>query len=181
MDRRGPCGYQGPEFRHSRDGRSVQPEAGQRAGAGQRVHGREQLRRAAPGLAGFRHHHRRPAREPADPGRLEHRLRRHEQLRQDVNGTPFTQRATIETNVIPPGTWYGDRFSQLDLRLTKTFSTGGGTQFRAMFDLFNLFNANAVTREAPGWGAATGSGAGYLSAQVTMAGRLAKFAFQLDF
>ena len=72
----------------------------------------------------------------------------------------------------------------MDLRLTKIFSTGGGTQFRAMFDLFNLFNlfnANAVTREAPGWGAATGSGAGYLSAQVTMAGRLAKFAFQLDF
>ena len=100
---------------------------------------------------------------------------------QDVNGNPFTQTANIETNVIPPGTWYGDRFSQFDLRLTKIFRAGGGTQFRVMFDLFNVFNANSVTREAPGWGSAAGSGAGYLVPQVTMAGRLAKFAFQLDF
>ena len=97
-----------------------------------------------------------------------------------VNGRPHTQ-GSIEVDVIPPGSWYGDRFNQLDLRLTKIFRLAGGTQFRAMFDLFNLFNSNAVTREAPGWGSATGSGAGYLTPQVTMAGRLAKFAFQLDF
>ncbi len=98
-----------------------------------------------------------------------------------VNGRPYTQGGTVEVNVVPPGSWYGDRFSQFDLRLTKIFRMGGGTQLRAMFDLFNLFNANAVTREAPGWGGATGTGAGYLVPQVTMAGRLAKFAFQLDF
>ena len=97
-----------------------------------------------------------------------------------VNGRPHTQ-GSIEVDVIPPGSWYGDRFNQLDLRLTKIFRMAGGTQFRAMFDLFNLFNSNAVTREAPGWGSAAGSGAGYLTPQVTMAGRLAKFAFQLDF
>ncbi len=91
-----------------------------------------------------------------------------------VNGRPHTQ-GSVEVNVIPPGSWYGERFSQLDLRLTKIFRMAGGTQFRAMFDLFNLFNANSVTREQPGWGAA------YLQPQVTMAGRLAKFAFQLDF
>ncbi|MCY4600717.1 MAG: TonB-dependent receptor [Acidobacteria bacterium] len=98
-----------------------------------------------------------------------------------VNGRPYTQGGTVEVNVIPPGSWFGDRFNQFDLRLTKIFRMAGGTQFRAMFDLFNLFNANAVTREAPGWGGATGTGAGYLVPQVTMAGRLAKFAFQLDF
>ena len=97
-----------------------------------------------------------------------------------VNGRPHTQ-GSIEANVIPPGSWYGDRFNQFDLRLTKIFRMPGGTQFRAMFDLFNLFNANAITREAPGWGSAGGAGAGYLVPQVTMAGRLAKFAFQLDF
>ena len=98
-----------------------------------------------------------------------------------VNGRPYTRGGTAEVNVVPPGSWYGDRFSQLDLRLTKIFRLGGGTQLRAMFDLFNLFNANAITREAPGWGGATGTGAGYLVPQVTMAGRLAKFAFQFDF
>ncbi len=44
-----------------------------------------------------------------------------------------------------------------------------------MFDLFNLLNANAVTREQPGFGP------GYLQPQVIMPGRLAKFAFQFDF
>ena len=105
----------------------------------------------------------------------------------DVPGRYAGERAAAyagvrsRSNVIPPGSWYGERFSQLDLRLTKIFRMTGGTQFRAMFDLFNLFNANAVTREAPGWGGATGTGAGYLVPQVTMAGRLAKFAFQFDF
>ena len=97
-----------------------------------------------------------------------------------VNGRPHTQ-GSIEANVIPPGSWYGDRFNQFDLRLTKIFRMPGGTQWRAMFDLFNVFNANAVTREAPGWGSAAGTGAGYLVPQVTMAGRLVKFAFQFDF
>ncbi len=100
---------------------------------------------------------------------------------QDLAGNTFTQDPTIIAHVVPPGSWYGDRFSQLDLRLTKIFRLAGGTQLRAMFDLFNLFNANAVTREAPSWGSAAGTGAGYLAPQVTMAGRLAKFAFQLDF
>ena len=98
-----------------------------------------------------------------------------------VNGRPYTQGGTLDANVIPPGSWFGERFSQLDLRFTKIFRMPGGTQFRAMFDLFNVFNANAVTREAPGWGGAAGTGAGYLVPQVTMAGRLAKFAFQFDF
>ena len=111
------------------------------------------------------------------PGRIAEVVFSGDQL---VNGRPHTQ-GSIETNVIPPGSWYGDRFNQFDLRFTKIFRAGGGTQFRAMFDLFNVFNVNSVTREAPGWGSATGAGAGYLVPQVTMAGRLAKFAFQLDF
>ena len=48
-------------------------------------------------------------------------------------------------------------------------------QFRAMFDLFNVFNANAVTLEQPGYGPQ------WLAPQAIMPGRLAKFAFQLDF
>ena len=94
---------------------------------------------------------------------------------QDINGNGFLQDPTIIAYAAPPGTWFGDRFSQFDLRLTKIFRMAGGTQFRAMFDLFNLFNANAVTREAPAWGST------FLQPQVTMPGRLAKFAFQFDF
>ena len=67
-------------------------------------------------------------------------------------------------------------FNQLDLRLTKIFNLGcGGARFRTMFDLFNVFNVNAVTREQAGFGTT------WLTPQVIMPGRLAKFAFQFDF
>ena len=78
-------------------------------------------------------------------------------------------------NVLLPGTEYGERFTQFDLRLTKILALGGGTRLRVMFDLFNLFNANAVTREQAGYGDA------WLQPQVIMPGRLGKFAFQFDF
>ena len=44
-----------------------------------------------------------------------------------------------------------------------------------MLDLFNVFNANSVTKEEYGLGAS------YLQPVAIMPGRLAKFAFQLDF
>lgn len=65
--------------------------------------------------------------------------------------------------------------TQLDLCLTKIFRFAGGMQVRAMFDVFNVFNANAVTLEQPGFGAQ------WLAPQAIMPGRLARFAFQLDF
>ncbi len=45
---------------------------------------------------------------------------------------------------------YGERSNQLALRLTKIFRFAG-MQFRAIFDVFNAFNANAVTLEQPGF------------------------------
>ena len=89
-------------------------------------------------------------------------------------GRPSTEGAQ-RVNVLPPGSEFGERFTQFDLRFTKIFTLQGGTRLRAMFDLFNLFNANAVTREAAGYPT------GYLAPQVIMPGRLGKFAFQFDF
>ena len=90
-------------------------------------------------------------------------------------GRPSGGSGSIDVDVIPPGTEYGDRFTQFDLRFTKIFTLAGGTRLRAMFDLFNLFNSNAVTREQAGFGST------WLTPQVTMPGRLGKFAFQFDF
>ena len=78
-------------------------------------------------------------------------------------------------NVLEPGTLYGDRFTQFDLRFTKIFNLANGTRFRAMFDLFNLFNSNSVVRES------TGFGDSWLTPQSIMPGQLGKFAFQFDF
>ena len=82
---------------------------------------------------------------------------------------------SVRVDVIPPGTEYSDRFNQVDARLTKILALGGSTQLRAMFDIFNVFNANAVTSELPGFGAR------YLQPALIMPGRLVKFSFQIDF
>ena len=83
--------------------------------------------------------------------------------------------ASRNVNLIEPGTLYGDRFTQLDVRFTKIFALGGSTRLRAMFDIFNLFNANSSMFEQPGFGSAL------WNPQVIMPGRLGKVAFQLDF
>jgi hypothetical protein len=78
-------------------------------------------------------------------------------------------------NVIPAGTEFMDRFTQLDLRFTKLLKLGGRARLRAMFDLYNVLNQNATAFEEPGFGPL------YLQPQVIMPGRLGKFAFQIDF
>ena len=80
----------------------------------------------------------------------------------------------VELNMIEPGTLYGERFNQLDLRVTKILNFGGA-RLRAMLDLYNVLNANAVMAEDSAWGPT------WLAPVVIMPGRLAKFGFQLDF
>jgi hypothetical protein len=89
-------------------------------------------------------------------------------------GRPSTQGAQI-INIIPPGTHFGDRWNQLDLRFTKIFRLPRSVRARAMFDIYNITNANSAAAEEPAFGPT------YLYPQVIMAGRLAKFAFQFDF
>ena len=109
----------------------------------------------------------------AGPERFAYHTYTEAQLTQAL-GRPHTAGA-VTVSVLEPGTDYGERFNQFDLRFTKIFNMGGGTRLRAMFDLFNVFNANAVTKEE------YSLGGGYLQPVAIMPGRLAKFAFQLDF
>jgi hypothetical protein len=101
------------------------------------------------------------------------------QIQAVLGRAPVLGQQTV--NVLTPGTVYGNRFRQFDLRFTKIFNGPNNLRFRGMFDLYNLFNANTAVQEEPGFSALT-TGAGSLwSPQVIMPGRLAKFGFQLDF
>jgi translation initiation factor IF-3 len=62
-----------------------------------------------------------------------------------------------------------------DLRFTKILNLGGGTRLRAMFDLFNLFNANTVMAETSFFGD------DWLTPQVIMPGRLAPVCKIMDY
>jgi hypothetical protein len=84
-----------------------------------------------------------------------------------ANGT-----ATVQ--LIPFGDSYGDRLTQVDFRISKTFVTKRARILPA-FDLYNLFNGNPVIAQnntfGPAWQRPT----------VIQLGRLAKFGVQINF
>jgi len=56
---------------------------------------------------------------------------------------PLTNTATT-VNVMEPGTEWGDRLNQFDLRFTKVVDVGKG-RLDLNFDLYNAFNSDAIT------------------------------------
>jgi hypothetical protein len=85
--------------------------------------------------------------------------------------------ATAAVNLIVPGTHYGERMHQLDLRLAKTFTTTRG-RFKAIFDVYNMLNSNIITRFNPSYGTI---GASWLVPQEILPGRLFKLGAQVNF
>ena len=61
-------------------------------------------------------------------------------------GRPFSS-AVATVNLIEPGTLYGDRLNQLDLRFTKIFNVGNG-KLDASIDLYNALNSDAISDPA---------------------------------
>jgi outer membrane receptor protein involved in Fe transport len=55
--------------------------------------------------------------------------------------------ANVTVNIIEPGTMYGDRLNQLDLRFSKLFRLGT-TRTTLNLDVNNVLNANPVTAES---------------------------------
>ncbi len=81
------------------------------------------------------------------------------------------QNATI--NIVEPGTMYGERLNQLDLRFARPVRLGP-TKLSVNFDIYNAFNSNAVTSQNNN----------YAAWQVPLSildGRLFKFSVQYDF
>jgi hypothetical protein len=65
---------------------------------------------------------------------------------------PFTL-AQANVNLVQPGSMYGDRLNQIDLRLTKIVNVGHG-RVDLNVDFYNAFNSDAVTLENGAFGPA---------------------------
>jgi hypothetical protein len=61
-------------------------------------------------------------------------------------GRPLSGGANVTVNLVEPGTMYGERLNQLDLRFGKVLRFGG-TRTNVGIDMFNALNANPVLTE----------------------------------
>jgi hypothetical protein len=89
-------------------------------------------------------------------------------------GRPLSATRTVRVNLIPPGTLFGNRINQLDLRFAKNLRLGGA-RLKAMFDLYNTLNTNAALYYN------FALDANWERPAIIMPARMAKFAFQVDF
>jgi hypothetical protein len=55
--------------------------------------------------------------------------------------------ANVTVPLISPGSLFGDRLSQTDIRVGKIIRFAGGRRITPSVDLFNVFNGNAVLTE----------------------------------
>ena len=85
--------------------------------------------------------------------------------------------ANTTVSLIDPGTVYGDRLNQLDLRVVKVFRLGKA-RTALNFDLYNALNGNAVTVVNLNY---SGTGTGWLRPQGILPARLFKVSVQLDY
>ena len=80
----------------------------------------------------------------------------------------------IEINILQPFTEFGERVSQLDLRLAKSINLGNG-RIRGQFDVYNVFNAGTILAQNGGYGGT------YARPENVLGGRLVKFGLTVDF
>jgi hypothetical protein len=81
--------------------------------------------------------------------------------------------ATANVQLIQPGTVYGDRLDQLDVRLARTFAWGS-RRVQPQFNVFNLLNSGAIL------GFNNTYGPNWQNPTARLAGRMFKFGLQVD-
>lgn len=92
-------------------------------------------------------------------------------------GRPLAGNAFLTAvNVVEPGTLYGDRLNQVDVRLSKILRFGN-TRTNVGVDIFNLFNSNAVYQYSQTY---SGNGSTWLQPSSLVTARFAKLSVQVD-
>ncbi|MEP7310858.1 MAG: TonB-dependent receptor [Acidobacteriota bacterium] len=86
--------------------------------------------------------------------------------------------ANVTVNLVPPGSLFGERLNQLDIRFAKVLKLTG-TRASINLDLYNLFNVSTVLTENPSYANATATGWRVPTSILTA--RFAKISVQFDF
>jgi hypothetical protein len=89
-------------------------------------------------------------------------------------GRPLASGNTANVALVEPGTMYGDRFNQVDARVTKIIRFGRSS-LRGMVDVYNVFNSGAVLAVNNTFGPR------WQQPLTVLSGRFVKFGVQVDF
>jgi hypothetical protein len=92
-------------------------------------------------------------------------------------GRAFNVGGTKTINLIQPGTQYGDRVNQVDVRFGKSFKASRA-RIRASVDIYNALNSNAILTINTTYSTTNSS---WLRPTSIMPGRLVKFGATVDF
>ena len=82
--------------------------------------------------------------------------------------------ANVTVNLVEPGTMYGERLNQLDLRIGKILRFGGRARATVSFDVYNALNVDTVRTLNSAY-------ASWQRPQSVMLARFAKLGMQFDF
>ena len=77
------------------------------------------------------------------------RIRRNTTYDDGTLVVPNLTQSSISVPLVSPGTEYLERYTLLDISLSRAFETDNGAVLRPQFDLFNLANASRSLRFAP--------------------------------
>jgi hypothetical protein len=80
----------------------------------------------------------------------------------------------VQVNLVEPGTLFGDRINQVDLRFAKIM-TFGRSRFNVGVDLFNFLNTNTGTNYNNTYGPL------WMRPTAVLPARFAKLSAQIDF
>jgi hypothetical protein len=94
---------------------------------------------------------------------------------QSLGRAPSGNVPNVTINLIPPGSLYGDRINELDLRFAKNFKFGNRRSMVAV-DLYNALNANPILTYNNNFTA----GGPWLQANSILTGRLARFSAEFS-
>src|SRR5205823_565673 len=95
-------------------------------------------------------------------------------IAQTLGRLPSGGVANVSVNLVTPGTLYGDRVNELDLRLSKILRFSG-TRIKVSLDLYNALNANPALSYNQTFNPAVTAGSGaWLTPTSVLAARVAK-------
>jgi hypothetical protein len=97
-------------------------------------------------------------------------------------GRQLSSATTATVNIVKPGTLYGERMRQVDLRLTKVL-TVGRTRLQVMLDLYNALNSSPILVLNNTYGVTTGqlAGSSWQVPQGILPARVIKIGVQANF